>query len=110
MRFVLLDTNMLIGAFDTDENNPDHLNSRKIVTELIEDSNVQIAITPLIRYEVLRGVKRISREKMQTVLNGFESFEINADIAYQSADIFYELELLSNDKDIQKIANFANNC
>lgn len=138
MRYVLLDTNMLIGA---DENNPQHLDAKQKVMALLNDNNVQVAITPLIRYEVLRGVKQISQSKMQEILSKFESFEISAEVANKSAEIFhqlpntvylndiqrknykhnfdiihyavsdlYQLELLSKDSDIEKIANFAQNC
>lgn len=137
-RQVLLDTNMLIGAFDTDENNPQHLQAKEEVIALLNDETIQVAITPLIRYEVLRGIKRISQDRMQAILNQFESFEISAEVANKSAEIFhkipssadlndvqrknykhnfdiihytvselYQLELLSKDSDIEKIANFV---
>ncbi len=136
MRYVLLDANIIIGAFDGDDENIKHQNDKRLVRELSKDPNVKFAITPLIRYEVLRGLKTISAEQMQEILNDFENFEITESIAIQSAEIFhkiskselselqkknykhnfdifhyvvsktYDLELNSNDTDIEKIRQF----
>lgn len=75
-RFILLDANLLIGAFDHDKDNPKHIEAKQLVNALLLDDTVKIAITPLIRYEVMRGVKRISLEQMQAILDDFQEFEI----------------------------------
>ncbi|MDO4699278.1 MAG: hypothetical protein Q4A69_01140 [Moraxella sp.] len=54
MRYVLLDSNILIGAFDGDLDNEKHQRAKNLFKELLKDDDVRIAITPLIRYEVLR--------------------------------------------------------
>lgn len=133
-KFVLLDANLLIGAFDHDASNPQHLDARAQVEALLRDDTLKIAITPLIRYEVLRGVKQVSTEVMQSILNDFEEFEITDIEANRAAKIYHlarqggekldkhsfdvfhyvvaeirDLELLSqNVKDFAKIERIAN--
>lgn len=94
VNYVLLDANMLIGAFDHDANNPQHVAAKKQVKQLLSNNNIKIAITPLIRYEVLRGVRRISFADMQAILNDFEEFEIT-DIESTLASKIYRLGLAS---------------
>lgn len=86
--FVLLDTNLLIGAFDHDKDNPKHVEARSIVVELMRDKSKIIAITPLIRYEVLRGVKHIAVEDMQDILDDFAEFEITDIEGNKAAEIY----------------------
>ncbi len=130
--YILLDANLLIGAFDHDNTNIKHIESKKIVESLLLDDDVKIAITPLIRYEVLRGVRRVPVEKMVAILNDFEEFEITdiegnrASEIYRSAfsqnqkldkrsfDVFHyvvaeirDLKWMSQDTDISKIASLA---
>ncbi len=131
-KYILLDANLLIGAFDHDSKNTKHIESKQIVESLLLDSDVKIAITPLIRYEVLRGVRRVPIEKMVDILNDFEEFEITdvegnrASEIYRLAiaqeqkldkrsfDVFHyvvaeirDLEWMSQDNDLSKIANLA---
>lgn len=94
VNYVLLDANMLIGAFDHDANNPQHVAAKKQVKQLLSNNNIKIAITPLIRYEVLRGVRRISFADMQAILNDFQEFEIT-DIEGTLASKIYRLGLAS---------------
>jgi predicted nucleic acid-binding protein len=133
MRKILLDTNLIIAAFDG--NNPEAKNQ---LAGLLNDENVAFAISPLIRYEVLRGVFFSDNEKydyLKAILNGFEEFDISRDIAALSShlfrfsqskkedgknalvnkrsfDVFHlatakcnELELCSNDGDLSKLEN-----
>lgn len=131
-KYVLLDANLLIGAFDHDTTNPKHIESKQIVESLLLDNNVKIAITPLIRYEVLRGVRRVPRAQMVEILNDFEEFEItdvegnrasdiyrialtkHQKLDKRSFDVFHyvvaeirNLEWKSQDNDLSKIANIA---
>ncbi|MDQ7090874.1 MAG: PIN domain-containing protein [Methylococcales bacterium] len=132
-RKVLLDTNLIIAAFDT--KNQKAINQIK---ELLGDENVALAISPLIRYEVLRGVSYSHHERydnLNSILNGFEEFDIGCDIAALSSNLFRlsqskkeagknalvdkrsfdvfhlatakcnELELCSNDSDLEKLEN-----
>lgn len=132
-RKILLDTNLIIAAFDSKD-------PKAIVqlTDLLNDENVAFAISPLIRYEVLRGVSFSNNENydsLKSILNGFEEFDISRDIATLSShlfrfsqskkedgknalvnkrsfDVFHlatakcnELELCSNDGDLGKLEN-----
>lgn len=127
-RKLLLDTNMLIGAFEPEPGNAAHTKAKEKLKHLSEDTEVKLAITPLIRYEVLRGVRRISPDKMEDVLNGFQEFEVRGaearraaelyrlaknkgmDLSKRSFDLFHcvcaeanGLEILAQDGDIPKI-------
>lgn len=132
-RKILLDTNLIIAAFDSKD-------AKAIVqlAGLLNDENVAFAISPLIRYEVLRGVPFSNNENydsLKSILNGFEEFDISRDIATLSSDLFRfsqskredgksaivdkrsfdvfhiatakcnELELCSNDSDLGKLEN-----
>lgn len=83
---ILLDANLLISAFDTKE---------KVAVEamrkLLKDDSISLAITPLIRYEVLRSVEftdDVLHEKLKERLNGFEEFDITRDISELSTALF----------------------
>lgn len=131
-KYILLDANLLIGAFDHDATNSKHIESKQIVEALLLDDKVKIAITPLIRYEVLRGVRRVPTQQMVEILNDFEEFEItdvegnrasdiyrlallkNQKLDKRSFDVFHyvvaeirDLEWMSQDNDLSKIANLA---
>lgn len=131
-KYILLDANLLIGAFDHDDTNEKHIESKKIVESLLLNDSVKIAITPLIRYEILRGVRRVPTEQMVQILNDFEEFEItdvegnrasdiyrlalvkNQKLDKRSFDVFHyvvaeirDLEWMSQDNDLSKIANLA---
>lgn len=130
IRAYLLDANLLIGALDTDHNNPDHVRSKALFEDLLTKDDVRLAISPLIRYEVLRGARRVPLDQLETILNNIHEFEVGAKDARLAADIFRmdrerqgeravdkkrfdvfhcacaklnDLELLSYDGDIEKI-------
>lgn len=58
-RNVLLDTNLLICAFDNSGTAAKEDKDKAItkLTALLSDPETKLFITPLIRYEVLRGIK-----------------------------------------------------
>lgn len=126
----LLDTNLLIGAFDGEPGNTEHEAAAERLRRLLEDPSVQLAITPLIRYEVLRGAARIGVDELDEVLDGFREFEIRGSDGRRAAELFREakarglvlnkrvfdlfhcvcadanqLEIASQDGDIPKIKN-----
>ena len=75
MRKVLLDANLLIGSLDesgtTSRSQRDE--AKLILNKLLSDENVTLVITPLIRYEVLRGISWDNQEnyiKLKQVLDG----------------------------------------
>jgi predicted nucleic acid-binding protein len=123
----LLDSNLLIGAFDGEAGNEAHAAAKEKVIALLKDPEVRLALTPLIRYEVLRGC-RGSVDELDARLNDFEEFDVSGLDARRAAEIFREakvagtplnkmefdvfhwvcaehnkLELLSADGDISKI-------
>lgn len=127
----LLDTNLLVGAFDTELGNAQH-EAAKVRLEELLTTDARLAITPLIRYEVLRGVKRIAAADLSLALDGFIELEITRDDAVLAARIYaqaringsplnekkrafdvfhcvtahrHQLEIASQDGDIPKIMN-----
>ena len=131
-RAVLLDANLLIGAFELEEGNEQHKQAQLQLRALLKDPDVKLAITPLIRYEVLRGARRVSVEDLNARLNAFQEFDVCAADARRAAEIFRQaqqqgtplekrrfdvfhfvcaelnnLELGTADGDIQKIRNLV---
>ncbi|KOR39526.1 hypothetical protein ADT25_21940 [Xanthomonas oryzae] len=127
-RLVLLDANLLIGALDGEEGNAAHAASLSTFEALVADPDVKIAISPLIRYEVLRGMDEADVEAVNAVLNDMKEFEVRGQEAIRAAEVFRkalqtnvnldkrkfdvfhcvcaeinDLEILSKDGDIAKI-------
>lgn len=85
-RKILLDANVLISALDT--KTPDAVEYLK---SLVRDENVGLVISPLIRYEVLRGVAYENdqkHEELKEILNGFEEIDITLDVTELSTELF----------------------
>jgi predicted nucleic acid-binding protein len=131
-RAVLLDTNILIGAFEPEQGNEPHMQAQARLRALLQDPDVKLAITPLIRYEVLRGARRVSVEQLDERLNAFQEFDVRGADARRAAEIYRQaqqqgtaldkrkfdvfhwvcaelnqLEIDSADGDIQKIRNLV---
>ena len=88
-RTILLDANLLIGAFDGDtDNNPAHAEAKEIVEGLLRDPDVRLATSPLIRYEVLRNVQRIPVADLESILNDFQQFDVREKEARRAAEIY----------------------
>ncbi|MDR3221911.1 MAG: PIN domain-containing protein [Candidatus Accumulibacter sp.] len=87
-RRVLLDTNMLIGALEPEPDNVQHQAARSRFRALMDDPEIEPVITPLVRYEVLRGVRRISFDKMKSELDGFQEFDVRSEEANRAAELF----------------------
>ena len=92
-RGVLLDTNLLIGALDDSGSTSEQQceKAKEQLTELLLDPDVALAITPLIRYEVLRGISISEGERfdqMKQALAGFEEFDISRDVSELAANLF----------------------
>nr|WP_314265752.1 PIN domain-containing protein [uncultured Moellerella sp.] len=90
---VLLDANLLIAALDesctTTELEKEA--AKKQLDEILSDENIKIFITPLIRYEVLRGINWKDKDifnQMSTILNGIPNLDITTDISELSANLF----------------------
>jgi predicted nucleic acid-binding protein len=88
IREVLPDANMLIGAFDGEPGNPLHEEAYRRIMAWLDDPDVRLVTTPLILYEVLRGVRHMSSEKLETRLMGFQVFDIHKEEACQAAKVY----------------------
>lgn len=102
IKTILLDANILISALDTNEPG-----AVKYLRSLLQDDDVLLAISPLIRYEVLRGVaiddnKR--HEKLKNILDGYEEFDITKDVSELSSTLFRYAQSVGrvNTKNINK--------
>lgn len=109
------------------------------LNKLLKDDNIALAISPLIRYEILRAIKWENNEDYETLvlaLNELEEFEIGKEIAEQAAKVYRfarakerkivnkrnfdllhvatakcnKLEIRSNDKDIKKLEQLFLDC
>jgi predicted nucleic acid-binding protein len=94
-RRVLLDANMLIGVFDGDGKNSAHVRAQGDFEALASDPEVEFVITPLVRYEFLRGVRRAGVAETETALlemtatlNDFKEIEIRQSIGDRAAELF----------------------
>ena len=97
-RTILLDANLLIGAFDGDgDNNPAHAAAKEKIERLLRDPDVRLATSSLIRYEVLRNVQRIPVADLESILNDFQQFDIREKEARRAAEI-YRLATASGQK------------
>ncbi len=83
----LLDTNLLIGAFDPVPGNQQHQQARERLIQLLLEEESVFGITPLIRYEVTRSARRVSQEQLHTHLDGFTEFEIGREEAVKAAEL-----------------------
>lgn len=89
LRTILIDANLLIGAFDGDtENNPAHTAALQKMEQFLQDPDVRLATSALIRYEVLRNVKRVSVDDLESILNDFQQFDIREKEARRAAEIY----------------------
>lgn len=88
--FFLLDANLLIGGLDPEPGNKKHEEARDRLRELLEDPEVKLAITPLVRYEVLRGARRVSLPELSAALDDFQEFEIRGRDAYRAAQLYQQ--------------------
>jgi arginine/lysine/ornithine decarboxylase len=93
MRAILLDANLLIAALDDDASTAPEIKKNAIdrIAKLLQDDDVVLAITPLIRYEVLRGVAWQNESTYQSLLsrlNQFEEFDIDRAISEMAANLY----------------------
>ncbi|OOF61556.1 type II toxin-antitoxin system VapC family toxin [Rodentibacter sp. Ppn85] len=87
----LLDTNYLVYLVDP---NADETKKREVLIDFeqkLEDENNRFVLTPLIRYEVLRGVKWQDKTKLaqlEHILKQFKSLDIRDEIADLARDLY----------------------
>lgn len=87
----LLDTNYLIYLADP---NADKIKKKEVLEDLkrkLEEGDTHLFLTPLIRYEVLRGVEWDDFDllkRLKTALDQFETIDINDDIADLARNLY----------------------
>ncbi len=89
----LLDANLVIAALDKEGTTSEskRLEAKQRLIELLSRDDVALAVTPLICYEVLRGIPWSSSEHYQAmakILDGFMSFDITRDVADLAAGLY----------------------
>lgn len=87
----LLDTNYLIYLYDSNADQTKRQEVLKDLEKILTNTDSRFAITPLIRYEVLRGIKWEDDEKLrqfEEILKQFQSFEIRDEIADLARDLY----------------------
>lgn len=91
---VLLDTNLLIAAFDAagTTSQAKRNEARQTIQSLLADPDVnELLITPLIRYEVLRHPEWHNKERyavLQRVLDGFGELDIQRQVSELAANLY----------------------
>lgn len=89
---VLLDTNLLIAAYDDEgSTSPEEKQKAKVRMSVLLDDDKVLYISPLIRYETLRGVTFENNEryrKVKQALDQLPQLEITTDVSELAADLF----------------------
>lgn len=90
---ILLDTNLLIAAFDNNATTSEEIRNtaKNKLSELLSDPDVVFFITPLIRYEVLRGIaweRGEDFQALQDILNTFPELDVTRNISELAANLF----------------------
>ena len=104
----LLDTNYLIGLLEgkSDGDDTELLQNLKNLRSEIASSNVEVVITPLIRYEFLRYfLWKTQESEVETyinVMNGLTTLDISQDVADLAADLYRLDKFEASKKNINK--------
>lgn len=90
---ILLDANLLIAAFDKNGTTSAEkkAQAKNQLSEMLSAPDTVLFITPLIRYEVLRGIGWTETEDfalMQNILNQFPELDITRNVSELSANLF----------------------
>lgn len=93
MRKVLLDANLLIAALDDGgtTSEAERAKAKQTLVALLSDADVTLIITPLIRYEVLRGIGWQDKERfvqLKQSLDGLTELDINRHVSELAANLF----------------------
>jgi predicted nucleic acid-binding protein len=93
MSNVLLDANLLIAALDQNGTTSELLRQSATakLTTYLENPDIRLVITPLIRYEVLRGLSWQDAEgynNLKQVLDGFTEIDKNRNVSELAANLF----------------------
>nr|CAA6811711.1 MAG: PilT protein domain protein [uncultured Thiotrichaceae bacterium] len=93
MRKVLLDANLLIAVFDETPrtSEPQRGQAKRKLNTLLSDETVTLVITPLIRYEVLRGISWDDPSnfiQLKQALDGLTELDVNQGVSELAANLF----------------------
>lgn len=93
MSNVLLDANLLIAALDDSgtTSEPKRQSAKARLAGFLENPEVTLVITPLIRYEVLRGVGWQDTERynnLKQALDGLTEIDVNRNVSELAANLF----------------------
>lgn len=93
MSNVLLDANLLIAVFDQSGTTSELLRQTATakLTTYLENPDIKLVITPLIRYEVLRGLSWQDAEgynNLKQVLDGLTEIDVNRNVSELAANLF----------------------
>lgn len=83
----------MIAVFDNKSTTSQQVKdaAKATLREMLADQNTTIFITPLIRYEVLRGIDWQSErdfDQIKTILDGIPSLDITKNVSDLSANLF----------------------
>ncbi|WP_150539073.1 type II toxin-antitoxin system VapC family toxin [Actinobacillus vicugnae] len=105
----LLDTNYLVYLADEESDETKRKEVLEDLAKKLAQEDTYFALTPLIRYEVLRGVDWQNTEKLQKInaaLEQFESLDINKASADLARDLYrfdsYQAKLNGIPKNLEK--------
>lgn len=105
----LLDTNYLIYLADDDADASKRQEILQDFAEKLAEDNSRFFLTPLIRYEVLRGVDWVNKEKLKAlsdILMRFESLDITQSVADLAGELYrfdkFESEQMQAERNLDK--------
>ncbi|MFA9498879.1 type II toxin-antitoxin system VapC family toxin [Mannheimia sp. E30BD] len=87
----LLDTNNLIYLVDSNSDSEVKREALRELRQKLSDPNNRFILTPLIRYEVMRGIKwedETKLEELENILKQFKSLDIRDEIADLARDLY----------------------
>lgn len=105
MKGYLLDTNYLIYLADPNADPKKKADVLQDLADKLQDPDTLLFLTPLIRYEVLRGVEWDNIDKLNILKNAlkpFQTIDINDDIADLARNLF-RLDKANQKQGSQKI-------
>lgn len=109
MRKVLLDANILIAALDETGNTKDKQKTQatQLLNTLLSSEEVKLIITPLIRYEVLRGVEWDDAERyarLKDSLDKLVELDVNREVSELASNLFrYDRSInIASQRNIEK--------
>lgn len=111
LKKLLLDANLLIAAFDEKGTTSaeEKALAKNQLKQALEAPDTALALTPLIRHEVLRGVTWEDSERaevLKAAIDQFEEFDIDRETAELAADLYryhrHQLEQTGMGRNIDK--------